>query len=436
MWYLKNIPKIVHFYWSGKKCSFLQFMSVYTFWQLNPDWEIQLHVCRHNGKDITWKSKEQEYLDNYDDYSEKLYEIPVKTFYHDFTEYGLSNSLTDVHKSDILRHKLLADFGGLYSDMDILFLKPMDALECNKIENESKDTFVSIFTYGHSIGFLMSRVNNPYYGALYYKAKARAKDEISEYQEVGAPMINETFDKITKIPGNVYNFTMDTVYPYNATQIAKMFQTNDCTHVNDNTIGIHWYAGHPLAGEYLNKTNGGLRDLPECVITTYLKNYAYVDRCVPITSKYTSNKIFLFGISGVGKTTFAKNYAQAYQLQYIDFDLHFGIVNHGWTSRNTNASKEFLAMLPERFITEFVPIAFVPIAIGNLSSEERYADFIEYAQNNDVQIVAMDCSDKVQHDARLAQKNMSLLNLEPNTEVIEFFKSKGLKVDYYDTSGI
>jgi hypothetical protein len=40
-----------------------------------------------------------------------------------------------------------------------------------------------------------------------------------------------------------------------------------------NTIGIHWYAGHKLAGEYLNKTNGGLVLEGDCIMNRQIRKF-------------------------------------------------------------------------------------------------------------------------------------------------------------------
>jgi len=430
MWHLENIPKIVHFYWAGKKLSFLQMMSVYSFWQLNPDWEIRVHSCVDTNNKITWETKEQEYPDNYEDFSVKLGEIPVKFKYHDIKDYGLSNDLTEIHKSDILRLQFLSRKGGLYCDMDILFIKPIEYMECNTPENRDKDTFVSICHYGHSIGFLMSSKQNEYYKDLYNKAYKVATDNIKlGYQQVGAPLINTYYREIHTIPGNVCNISMNTVYPYDANHISNMFIGNDLSKITEHTIGVHWYAGHQLAGRYLNDTNGGLTNLHQCVITSLLKD-CYSNSTYPIPNEYTSKQVFLFGISGVGKTTLAKAYAKKYNVQYHDFDLYFGIVNSGWSSKE-GASEKFLNNLPNEFITEFIPL--VPKA-QNL--EEKYNAFLEYAKNKDIQIVVVDCSNKTEHASRLEKKNIKLETLYPNEDTINFFKSKGLKVNYYDTATV
>ena len=434
MWHLKKIPKIAHFYWGGKKLSYLQFMTVYTFWQLNPDWEIRLHIPMVPGKAISWNTKEQEYETNYDDFKIRLAEIPMKITSHNFESYGLSNNMTEVHKSDILRLKLLNQFGGLYSDMDIVFIKPMSELACNSPLNANKDTFVCVCHYGHSIGFLMSSVHNHYYNTLYEQARnILSSQELGtmNYQQIGALMINKQFKDVTRIPGDVYNLSMDAVYPYDAQHISALF-TQSTSRLTANTIGVHWFAGHRLAGEFLNNTNGGFKQVPGNMISWLLKKcYLNSDYPIPLPFK-DYGKIFLFGVSGTGKSTLCKNYVNRYNIcDYYDFDLNFGIINNGWSSDSVNAAKNFLNNAPERFITEFIPIK-----AGETNLEIRYKDFLEYAsEHKDVVIMIVRCSDYKELGLRLARKCLTIPSFEPDLTAIELFKSKNIPVYEYDTKG-
>jgi len=427
MWHLNKIPKIAHFYWGGKRMSYLQFMSICSFWRNNPEWKIKLHTSYSQTKKITWDSKEQEYQDNYDDFSVKITELPIEIKYHNFKDYGFSENLSEVHKSDILRLKVLAEEGGVYSDTDVLYIRPIEALSINKIENSDRDTVVSICYYGHSIGFLMSSPKNQYFSSLYKECKSRFVKSDLPYQYFGVEMINRKYIELASIPGYPCNIEMNSVYPFDATKIFSIFKENDLSKITEQTVGIHWYAGHPLAGEFLNSTNGGRKNLPNCILSTLLKKQFVKDNIL-IPSKYSKNKIFLLGQSGVGKTTLARNYSSKYDIYYCDFDIVFGLIHKGWIE---NKVKEFLSELPESFITEHIPLV-----TQEKDLELRYKDFLDYASKNEIQVVIVTCKNKEEHIRRLKKKGMVLDDLNINYSVVDFFKSKGLKIDYYDTSSI
>ena len=150
------IPKRVYFYWGGKSLSFLRYLSIYSFAKYNPNYKIEVFVpTTLTSNRITWNSGEQaqEYVGV--DYFPLLKNIP-NLILHEANFYNLNNELSEVHKSDILRLNLLSSRGGVWSDIDILYLDSID----NIIGNET-DTMLS---YNHNawlIGFLAATPNNP-----------------------------------------------------------------------------------------------------------------------------------------------------------------------------------------------------------------------------------------------------------------------------------
>jgi len=294
-WHLHKIPKIVHFYWAGKPLSYIQFLTIYTFWRLNPDWEIQFHIPVSATTDISWDSIEQKYKFSGRDWFKMRWELPIKSFTHNFERYGLSNTMSEVHKSDFLRWHLLSTTGGLWSDMDILYSKPIDCLDLNILENCNIDTIVSICRYGHSIGFLLSSPGNEYFRRLFELAKSSWKAQ--EYQSVGVNMINGNFRTTKTISSSfpkltVSSISMDTVYPFNASRVNNLFTQDNLSVISEGTIGLHWYAGHKAAGEFLNKSMGGETNLPKCSLTSFLKICPQM-LCGIVNSRITSDDTIL-----------------------------------------------------------------------------------------------------------------------------------------------
>jgi mannosyltransferase OCH1-like enzyme len=94
-----TIPKIIHQVWVGPG----EIPAIYKYYQktcqdLHPDWEYKL-----------WTDKE---VNDWDFDNKDLY----------------NNTRNYAEKSDILRHQLLKDFGGVYIDLDIKCLIPLDPL--------------------------------------------------------------------------------------------------------------------------------------------------------------------------------------------------------------------------------------------------------------------------------------------------------------------
>ena len=276
MWHLTKIPKILHVYYGGGSLSYLRYLTVKTFNKFNPEWIIKVHAPKFPHVLKSWSSFEQKYQINIKkDYFSDLKDIPnTKIIYWDFNKLGLSNDMSEVHKSDFLRWFLLGKEGGLWSDMDIIYFKGVDKLEFNSPLNTNLDTCVSIYSYGHSIGFMLSAPQNHYYLTLW--KKARKCFDSNNYQSIGSILCNKYFPTIDSIKNqlprnNPINIPMSTVYPYNAGQIKEIFSMGDLGKYTKDSIGLHWYAGHPLAGEYLNKYNGGESLIDESVITKTVK---------------------------------------------------------------------------------------------------------------------------------------------------------------------
>jgi hypothetical protein len=150
--------------------------------------------------------------------------------------------------------------------MDILYFNPMNTLSFNIEKNKGIDTIISTTentevptSFFHSIGFLMSSNNNPYYTHICRLAHKKTLN-FSNYQDVGSEILNSEFlstkDIQKKFPMlNVRNLPFGTLYTAYQ-RISEIFNpNNDTTIFAPYAIGIHWYAGHPLAEKFINKIN-------------------------------------------------------------------------------------------------------------------------------------------------------------------------------------
>lgn len=103
----------------------------------------------------------------------------------------------------------------------------------------------------HSIGFLAGAPHNISYQSLFNNVK-QFLDE-SRYESVGSAFYNVSVNMTTN---DVYNLSMSVVYPQNYAYAESMFlepAINKIPYIKDNTIGWHWYAGHPTCGDFQNK---------------------------------------------------------------------------------------------------------------------------------------------------------------------------------------
>ena len=272
------IPKELHLYWDGSPMSMLQTFTVTSFHKYNPDWKINIYVPseQYNG------AMRFNFIPDYTG-PDNFYLIEALDYVNIVTvnlnDYGIQKDLHGILRSDILRYHILYDVGGVWSDFDVLWLKPMSHF--NNIEYygntpiEDVNAVVSFIygTYGgHSIGILIHRQYDPYVKSL-IEATKHVRSPYS-HEIFGGSMLNKCYPTLDslKVFDNVVGAKFETYYPYNIhppkSTIQKLYRGTDLSYINkNNVICLHWYNGHRLSKDYINN-NGFNR---KCSMTTLLK---------------------------------------------------------------------------------------------------------------------------------------------------------------------
>ncbi len=244
------IPKTAHFYWGGSQLPFLRYLTLWSFCNFNPEWRVKLYIPVSLSTRITWKTNEQNYRVKNNDCFKRLEKLPVSIVKSSMERYGFSNSIPEVHKSDILRWNVLADEGGLWSDMDIFYVKGIES--CFDVSSEKDYLCYDTIKKYYSIGFMLASHESPIMRMManschkYYKR--------SEYQSVGSIMMKKVLGNIDKFSDSVDNMDMSIVYPFDSYNIDCLWSSKEYR-IPDKTIGIHWYAGNKVSGEYISNIN-------------------------------------------------------------------------------------------------------------------------------------------------------------------------------------
>lgn len=233
-----KIPKIVYLYWGNHKLSWLRYLTVKSFIKLNPDWQIKIYYPKTLDLDFHWST--DEHKTNYDgqNWWSKLRELPgVEFIEFDIYSLGFRNYYSEVHKSDIFRLWVLYTFGGLYSDFDILFLKPVDL----------KDYELVISCHGdYPTGFMGGVKGHFLFEQLLEKAKTIRTDT---YQRVGPELLVDYFkDKSWSNELGVWDIPDELIYPYDWQQVEKIFGNGNLP----TGIGLHWFGGSTIAAKWEN----------------------------------------------------------------------------------------------------------------------------------------------------------------------------------------
>ena len=264
-WKYQKIPKIMFTYWYGT-LPYLNYLSIKSFIDLNPDWKVQIYIPLIPGTLVpSWKSKEQSIQVKTKDYMEDLKKMNIDFIPIDFEKIGFYNSLNEIIKSDFLRIYILSTQGGLWSDADILYFKPMTEFNLDKyIMNgkiENIDTVISETPLYYTYGFLLSAPNNPFYKHILNNILKKLN--IKLYQSIGVSLIKKLFPSskfiLNQFPNlGLANIGFNFVYPFKWNETQKIFFENVNFNFEDNDnpfIGIHWYNGSNNAKNFINNDN-------------------------------------------------------------------------------------------------------------------------------------------------------------------------------------
>jgi hypothetical protein len=260
-WYLPKIPKILHLYYGNINLSFLRYLTIYSFAKYNPDWDIRLYVPKVLTK---IENSTVEFIVDIKNYFNELQKIPsVKIVEIDFNSYlGNIDNLSESHKSDYLRWKLLTDIGGVFSDTDILYFRPINCLHLNQIKYKETEIFFVNYAYTKikPIGFLLSSKDNSFYREIERVSREvlntnRIKED-DNYQIIGTNVLSryphEMFNgKVFK--ERILCLDQRVVYKYLWFQLENLFIHNKFDeYMKDPVpIGIHWYGGGELSKVFL-----------------------------------------------------------------------------------------------------------------------------------------------------------------------------------------
>jgi hypothetical protein len=152
--------------------------------------------------------------------------------------------------------------------MDILYFRSIEEMTANTLENQSREVFVCIGDYGHSTGFNLATEKSYFFDVLINNLNKNYKK--SNYQCWGPDIFNRYFKRLRYIQ-NAVNLDMDVVYAHDCHHAPELI-TNAEPRFTGRSIGCHWYAGNSIWGDFLNKTHGGVDNLPDCIIGNLIRN--------------------------------------------------------------------------------------------------------------------------------------------------------------------
>jgi len=211
----------------------------------------------------SWNTFENKQVVNTIDYTSHLKHMDrmeVRKF--DMESIGYGNHLSEVTKSDILRLHLLSTVGGLWTDSDIIYFRPLthclptgnhESFFCYQRGGPTQENIPKNGPKYHSIGFMAAAPGSIDFKVLWEHLPKEV--DMSNYQAMGSPFYGTiiTEQRIKARRNEIWNFDIRNVYFSRAVpgmwDPANLYLDQLC---DPNVIGAHWYCGHPKSGEMQN----------------------------------------------------------------------------------------------------------------------------------------------------------------------------------------
>lgn len=275
----KSIPQRYYLFWDGSPMSRLQMLTVMSFHKFNPDWSIYVYE-----PNITYRNlAKNTYIPDYTgkDWYPRLKELDyVNVVRFDLGDFGIKPDSHGIQCSDQWRARILYAHGGMYSDFDVLWLKPMTEfvnVECdgNPRDFEAVVSF-SLYRSGYqSNSNILAEAGSPFLRDI--TARQEAVRPPYAHQAYYLDIVNEAYPTLasirTKFP-RVMAVQYKTFFPYGLFDLKRLYYKTDLSPTADKDVmAIHWYNGAKESKDYVNKEDYGR----PCSMTTILKNEGWLD---------------------------------------------------------------------------------------------------------------------------------------------------------------
>lgn len=269
---MKNIPKICHLMWDGYPMAELNTFTPLTFHRLNPDWKIIVHLTKQKPEELGKNVYVPEYKGK--DYFHLVREMDfVEIREVDLIELEINTAMPACSNSDMFRRRILYEEGGVWSDFDVIWLRPMSHfvnIDCKGDPNDFEGT-VSFHQYTHGFHNISNIVSEK--GSGFIKSLIDFEKTIEppyEHQSYGSSMLNKrypTYESVIKEHPRMLAIPYETFYPYSILNMNQLWKRVNLSLIESkNVMCVHWFNGHRLTQQFL-----AIGDYYKCSMTQILK---------------------------------------------------------------------------------------------------------------------------------------------------------------------
>ncbi len=252
-----TIPKRMSLFWTGARMSWMRYMTLASFRRWHPDWEMVLYWMEEEAGSKTWKSSETQDVQVYQgpDYSDRLSDLNLSIVPWTPSQPALAAA----HACDLCQWSVLAEYGGWYSDMDVLWVGSLPA------ERVKSASAVVCLSDGYmAIGLMGASPGNPLFRNIQETAVLNYTPR--KYQSTGAEAIYRlagiwpswgSFNQPGRLALDrlreryfieIAELAQETIYPFTYRQTDRIF--SEAHDLPPGCCGIHWFGGNNLSQQW------------------------------------------------------------------------------------------------------------------------------------------------------------------------------------------
>ena len=285
-----GVNKLAFSFWSGIEFSYNNYLSLESFLFYNPSYKFILYTDNkfNSIQDyICWDTKEHSGNINISNYYNLIYKLIDKYNFEIKTVENLDIELNNVSKCDYYRLLYLQKHGGLWTDLDIIYIKSIDEL----IDYENGKLNLIRYPYDDltiTTGLIYTQANNKHINNI---LKLININNVSGYQYMGPDIFNNYYNNL-KDKNDISFLNSYSIYPFEWYDIKELYTD---INLEMDFIGIHWYNGSIYTKKYLNKfqldINGGLINDKYIFINKVFKKFLF-DKINRFTNNYINFKFY------------------------------------------------------------------------------------------------------------------------------------------------
>ena len=275
----KTIPQKLYLYWDGSPMSWLQVLTVASFHKYNPDWAIYVYEPVISHRELAKNTFIPDYTGK--DYYPLIQSMDYVTMVKfDLSWFGIKPDSHGIQISDQWRARILYENGGMYSDFDVLWLKPMSKfvdIECvgNPKDFEALVSFSKVTSGYHSNSNLIAEAGSPFMKSVI--DLQRAVRPPYEHQAYYNSLVNKEYKSMDAVLSRfprVLGVKYNTFFPYGLYDLKRLFNQMDLGPIYDKDVmAIHWYNGAGESKDYINKQDY----FRSCSMTEILRTEGWFD---------------------------------------------------------------------------------------------------------------------------------------------------------------